>query len=397
MEKKRKILVWLCCLCMIFMAFPVYADSKDVVQRVRLRVDIKIEDGESTFGLSTGYFEDDAHVRVPSDAKYDIEDAVWTREPSDDHWEMGDVPKIKVTLTALGDSYFSGSYDKSKVSVEGAEFLGASKKDRDTLVVNIALKTVGGQLEDPFDVYWSETTRGLARWDKVEQAGSYELRVYRGNSVIKTVSNLKKNYHECYPYMTEKGTYSFKVRAIASEQTKNIKNSGWSESDELEIKQNQVYTGAAPSEVTDTNSQVGWISSYNEWYFKYPDGTIAKNSGVQIKNEWYRFNAEGKMVTGWQDIDGHTYYYHEDGRMQHGGWLNLNDKWYVFDQDGRMVTGWYDHNGNWYCMASNGEMYEGWNQVNGNWYYFIPDDGRMLTNAYVDDVFYVDANGIWVK
>lgn len=397
MKARKKVIACLCCLMILVLTIPVYADSNDVIQRVRLRVSANIVGGDSTFELSTGYFEDDANVKVSSDAKYDIEKVEWTREPSDGEWELGDSPKFKVTLYAVDDYYFSGSYGSSKVSVDGGEFLGATRKDRDTLVVSIGLKTVGGELEEPYDSYWSDTTRGLARWEKVDHAGGYELRLYRGSSLIKTITNLKGNSAECYPYMTEAGTYSFRVRAIASESTKNVKDSSWADSDDLYIEQNEVYKGNAPSNVTDSNSSVGWIQSYNEWYFKYPDGTIAKNVSLQIRDGWYHFDSEGKMVTGWQNIDNHTYYYHADGKMQYGGWLLLDNKWYLFNQDGTMVTGWYEYNGNWYFMASDGAMYEGWNQVGGNWYYFTPGEGRMVTNTYVDGVFFVDQNGIWIK
>ena len=405
MKAKKKLLAVVCCLFVFLMAVPAYAASSDVIQKVRLRVDVKIEDGDSTFGLTTGYFGDEeADVMVPSDARYDIEDAVWTKEPSGGEWELGATPKIKVTLTAMDDYYFSGTYGSSKISVEGAEFVSASRKDRDTLVVNFTLKTVGGQLDDPYDAYWSETTRGLARWEKVDHAASYEVRVYRGSSLIKTISNLKGNSVNCYPYMTQKGTYSFRVRAIASESTRNVKNSGWSESDDLEIAANQIYTGAAPSELTNTdgtnladNNQVGWILSYNEWYFKYPDGTLAKNTALEIKGDIYRFNGEGKMVTGWQNVDNQTYYYHEDGKMQREGWLRLNDVWYAFRADGAMVTGWCEYNGNRYYLGGNGAMYEGWNQIGDDWYYFTPGEGRVVTNTYINDVFYVNENGVWIK
>lgn len=397
MRAKRFGLLWMCCLLMLLLLSPAYAASSDVIQKVRLRVNVKISDGDSTFSLSSGYFGDDANVTVSSDAKYDIEEVAWTREPANDEWDLGDTPRFKVTLYAVGDAYFSGSYGSSSVSVEGATFISASRKDRDTLVVTLGLKTVGGQLEEPNDTYWSETTRGLARWEKVEHAASYELRLYKGSSLIKTISNISGRSVECYPYMTAAGTYSFRVRAIASDSATNIKDSPWAESDELEIKSNQVYTGTAPNEVTNSGSQVGWIPSYNEWYFKYPDGTLAKNVTLQIKDSYYRFDGEGKMVTGWQNIDNHTYYFHEDGRMQHGGWLKLNDKWYLFNQDGTMVTGWYRYKDNWYFMGGDGAAYEGWNQVSGNWYYFTVGDGRMVTNSYVDGVFWVNDEGIWVK
>ena len=86
---------------------------------------------------------------------------------------------------------------------------------------------------------------------------------------------------------------------------------------------------------------------------------------------WYRFDAEGKLVTGWfLDTDGHWYY--------------LNP---VSDGDlGKMVTGWQwiaDPSGREYC------------------YYFYQDVGApfgsMAANTVTPDGFQVNDQGRWCE
>ena len=84
---------------------------------------------------------------------------------------------------------------------------------------------------------------------------------------------------------------------------------------------------------------------------------------------WFRFDAEGRMLTGWfQDTDGNWYYLHpiSDGSL------------------GKMVTGWQ-----WIADASGRQFC----------YYFYPDTGRpmgaMAAACTTPDGYEVDAGGRW--
>lgn len=58
------------------------------------------------------------------------------------------------------------------------------------------------------------------------------------------------------------------------------------------------------------------------------------------------------------------------------------------------LAGWEEHNGSWYFYKdSNHEMVtDDWRQ-SGDFWYYLGEDGRMLTNTMVDDMYYVDQNG----
>ena len=92
-----------------------------------------------------------------------------------------------------------------------------------------------------------------------------------------------------------------------------------------------------------------WVTdSYGKWY-QYSDGTFEKS--------------------GFKEINGKTYYFQSNGYVKIGK-LSLDDATYMFDADGVMVTGWY-----------------------GN--YYLEKDGKMKTNAFVDD-YYLGDDGQYV-
>ena len=92
-----------------------------------------------------------------------------------------------------------------------------------------------------------------------------------------------------------------------------------------------------------------WVTdSYGKWY-QYSDGTYEKS--------------------GFKEINGKTYYFQSNGYVKIGK-LSLDDATYMFDADGVMVTGWY-----------------------GN--YYLEKDGKMKTNAFVDD-YYLGDDGQYV-
>ena len=116
-----------------------------------------------------------------------------------------------------------------------------------------------------------------------------------------------------------------------------------------------------------------------KWIFTDERGTAYKNVWAAVYNpyantglgqqafDWFRFDENGLMITGWfvDPGDGFRYY--------------LNP---VSDNTrGRMVTGW--------CM------------IDGKYYYFNPNSdghrGRMLVNEKTDDNYYVDAQGVWIQ
>ena len=70
---------------------------------------------------------------------------------------------------------------------------------------------------------------------------------------------------------------------------------------------------------------------------------------------------------------------------------------YGFDVDGRMIVGWgVDVNGEYYYFDDStfeiGKMCTGWKKIEDDYYFFMPN-GKLLTDAYTTDGYYVDING----
>ena len=197
----------------------------------------------------------------------------------------------------------------------------------------------------------------------------------------------------------------------------------------------------------------GWVQSSGAWYF-YHQGQIVRNAWVGS----YWLGADGKMATSsW--VDGGRYYVGANGvwdknakkqeapkpaEVKKQGWVKEGNTWYYFEngvlarnkwisstywvgEDGKMATSSWVDNGRYY-VGSNGawvkdakkpeepkpvEKKQGWVKEGNAWYfyyqgqvtknawvgsYWLGADGKMVTNAWVDNNrYYVGANGLWDK
>ena len=137
----------------------------------------------------------------------------------------------------------------------------------------------------------------------------------------------------------------------------------------------------------DVQAAQGWVKSGNTWSFYNQNGKLVRNAWAG--NYW--LGADGKMVTNaW--VDNGRYYVGANGAWVKGtqnqatatqnkdtvntvkqGWVQSGNAWYYYNKGSLVVNKWV-----------------------GN--YWLGADGRMVTNAWVDNNrYYVGANGAWVK
>ena len=130
----------------------------------------------------------------------------------------------------------------------------------------------------------------------------------------------------------------------------------------------------------DAQAAQGWVKSGNSWSFYNQNGTLVRNAWAG--NYW--LGADGKMVTNaW--VDNGRYYVGANGAWVKGaqnqasantakqGWVQSRNAWYYYNKGSLVVNKWV-----------------------GN--YWLGADGRMVTNAWVDNNrYYVGSNGAWVK
>ena len=134
----------------------------------------------------------------------------------------------------------------------------------------------------------------------------------------------------------------------------------------------------------------GWLEIDGDWYYFTDKGNMA--TGPQdIDGKQYYFGEDGVMLTGWQQINGKWYYLGEDGVIKSGP-QSIDGKWYYFGEDGTMETGWKQIGDKWYYLLDTGEFSIGWQNIGGKWYYFA-SNGEMKTDQYIDG-YYIGADGV---
>lgn len=402
---------------------PTFAASHTISSvSIKIKSD-EVEVGENlpdlTYGESSRDNDGGVYVYTTSD-KYSIREVEWVTSETKE-MKVGDEPKLKVWLSSDEDDYyFKGTYRSSNVSVSGGKFVDA-KKDGDDLIVTVKINPLKGTYDEPSDAYWKEQGLGNAKWSKGDSSsGAYDVYLYRGNSVVKKLEAYSGLYYDFYPYMTQKGSYSFKVRTVpkTADEQKYGKKSDWVESDEQYIAEEDVSDGSGqtndngngnPGNSNNQNGytgQVGWIQDETGWYFNYPDGSYQKNGWLKWNDKWYLFDSRGYMLTGWQKSNNIWYYLNPNEGGPKGamvtGWLNADGATYYMSTapngpEGAMVTGWLTAtNGKKYYMGPSGAMVKGWYKIGEGYYYFYPSDGSMAVNTTIDS-FVVGADGMWKR
>ena len=149
----------------------------------------------------------------------------------------------------------------------------------------------------------------------------------------------------------------------------------------------------------------GWVQSGGKWYYVNA-GIMQRNTVVYVKDN----EPKAPKTVSYDDYKkadgGYDWEKYEEARRAYEAAYakykkdlkEYQDKnYYIFDKDGVMVTGWYavkDSDGaTWYYADANGLAHTGWLNDGGNYYYIY--HGRMLTNQFTPDGYYVDANGLW--
>lgn len=132
-------------------------------------------------------------------------------------------------------------------------------------------------------------------------------------------------------------------------------------------------------------------------------GNSHSSGRARVKADFYK---PGKWVMnekGW-------WYSYDDGTWPSNSWVYLPWKdtyqWYYFNSEGYMVTGWHHWQNNWYYLypqadGNRGYMFTGWHEIGGKWYYFskVNDSslGAMAYDTTTPDGYKVDKDGAWIQ
>ena len=367
--------------------------------------DTKIDTVKLTFSYDTAPASGDSigSIHVSGDtSSYYVESAEYTNADDQDTWTVGDIPEVKVELYAK-DGYRFSYTSKSHFKLSGcnAEFKKAKIYDSgDYIEVTAQLKRIGGKLEGTSNLEWND---GIAEWDSIDGAKSYDVKLLRDEKTVTTVNTTGTTFN-FNGYFNKEGDYTFRVRAIASYNDKAGEWSDDSSSYYVDEDEAGVYNGTGRW----VQDNVGWWYSYSSggypsngwkqingaWYYFNTSG-YRQTGWVRVDRQWYYLNGDGVMTSGWQLVGGQWYYMNGSGEMQ-TGWQAVGGKWYYLDPTGAMKTGWQQLGGQWYYLNGSGEMTTGWQAVGGRWYY-MGSNGVMYANTWTPDGRYVDGSGAWVQ
>ena len=397
MFKNKRWMVFMAGVLVFTTCFPMTAEAAARKQETRVPVETVTINVESAVreGDMSGY------IMITKDSdSYSVGNYEWSGMKNEEGWQIGDKPKVKISLHARAGYYFNKTNGKGKVTVYGADYNSARIADnKETLIITVTLPTVAGKYDKPDDAWWDDDySNGNARWEAIKGISAYELVLYRDGNKICELEKVIGTSYDFYPYMVQEGTYVFHVRGIPkdSEEASYIWPTAWTKSDGLRLKSRETpdrrYGWYAASK-GGKRPVHGWQKSDGGWWFQEEDGTYPSNTWKEIDGKWYLFDPAGYMLTGWQKWQGHQYVLSEDGAMR-TGWVWDNRNWYYFGNDGAAVTGWNNIDGKIYYMNDRYAALSGWWLLDGKWHYFDTSTRQMLHDAWIDG-YYVDSSGVW--
>ena len=107
-------------------------------------------------------------------------------------------------------------------------------------------------------------------------------------------------------------------------------------------------------------------------------------------------DAGDSTITGWykDEETGNWYYYDKNGKLVTGWFKDGGSEWYYADEDGKVLTG--RNNGGEYDLSypwDYGKLYTDWLKVNDDWYYI--DRNRSIAKNTIIDGRYIGLDGRW--
>ncbi len=147
----------------------------------------------------------------------------------------------------------------------------------------------------------------------------------------------------------------------------------------------------------DQNGEMvtGWHTEGKDTYYLKPDGSMAR-SWTEIDGTWYGFTSSGTIRSGWFYSGGEWYYFEPDGKMAADMLIQEDGCTYYLTSSGTMAKGLVTVSGDTYYFAGDGKAQTGWVKTEGQWYYF-GEDGKMLVSQWINDLYYITPSGRMAK
>ena len=300
-------------------AFPAWAATTKKITSISLDFSVNIQPG-TDFGDET--IEIESTGDKFSVNGYEVKNVGFG-------WEVDTVPKIEITLDANDNYRFTSSIarDRIRLKGDGATFKSGVRKDSGRqLVMTVELDSLAKSLSEIPSVSFSK--EGVASWEPIMTAGSYELKVYRDGKAVGTAITTASTTYNCREKLTKAANYYVRVRPI-NKVDKEIKGT-WTESATIYVDSDKA-TYFRTNPITNPEggefAEGGWKQAEDgRWWYDNGNGTFAQNKWQLVGDKWYFFDEAGYMQTGWIKWQGKEYYCGEDGAMLTNCWTP-DDYW----------------------------------------------------------------------
>lgn len=256
--------------------------------------------------------EDELEIETSADS-YGV--AEWEIDNEGFTWNSEHKPRVKVTVTADDDYYFSVSKDKVKIKGDAAKVVSTKKEDSQTLIITLDLKPMAERV-GPIEYAYLNGT--VATWAPAQGAVAYELYLYRDSKAVGSKRTTTETTYDFGTAIRKDGEYYYKVRAVGAEGSKEGKYTE-SASRYVSPSEAQALASAGNSKAADGNNgntPGQWVQDETGWRWLNPDGSYTVNNWAFINNKWYYFGENSYMATGWIQWKELWYYLGPDGDMQ---------------------------------------------------------------------------------
>ena len=118
------------------------------------------------------------------------------------------------------------------------------------------------------------------------------------------------------------------------------------------------------------------------YYFDKNSGELLRNAFHSFNSYIHYFGNDGAQVFGWYTINGHRVYFKEDGLQAKDNVLLIDGNYYYFNQDGQLlVNGSAKSYNSLYLADSEGKLLSGWKEIDGKTYYLNPSKQYRYSNT----------------
>lgn len=145
----------------------------------------------------------------------------------------------------------------------------------------------------------------------------------------------------------------------------------------------QMQPSACPKKTTKGT----WVIKKKKLRFKNKKGKFVTDTIMKIGKNYYHFDKNGNVSTGWIKYNGTTYYGCKRAG-EHGvygnlavGWKTMGGKYFYFGKPGKkagsggMYKGWHKIGSHYYYFSKKGALTTGWANIKGNRFYFEKTGG----------------------